>query len=94
MNVVLVISNICCFLFLIFLAIIYITKKSIKNDENRIYKWILVNNFSLLIIELLFALVAYYMYDNLTIIMILEKIYFIYVLVWILNFTYYILMIS
>ena len=94
MNVILVVSNICCFLFLIFLTVIYLTKKNIKNDENRIYKWIIINNFSILIIELLFALVAYFLYDKLPIIMVLEKIYFIYVLVWIINFTYYILMIS
>ena len=94
MNTIVVTSNICCFFFLIFLAVIYMTKKNVKNDENRIYKWIIVNNFLLLVIELLFALVAYYLYDNIFVIMVLEKIYFMYVLVWMLNFTYYILMIS
>ena len=94
MNIIVMTSNICCFFFLIFLTIIYVTKKNIKNEENRIYKWIVINNFLLLVIELIFALTAYYFYNNLFLIMFIEKIYFMYVLVWMLNFTYYILMIS
>ncbi len=94
MNIVVLTSNICCFLFLIFLTVIYATKKSIKNDETRIYKWILINNFGVLLVELIFGLVSYYFNTNIFLIMILEKIYFIYILVWILTFTYYILMIS
>ncbi len=95
MNVITLTLNICCFLFLLFLIVIYSTKKKINNEENRIYKWILFNNFLVLLAELLLALVInYHLYSNLLIVIILERIYFMYILAWILDFTYYIVKIS
>ncbi len=95
MNVITLTLNICCFLFLLFLIVIYSTKKKINNEENRIYKWILFNNFLVLLAELLLALVInYHLYSNLLIVIILERIYFMYILAWILDFTYYIIKIS
>ena len=95
MNVITLTLNICCFLFLLFLIVIYSTKKKINNEENRIYKWILFNNFLVLLAELLLALVInYHLYSNLLIVIVLERIYFMYILAWILDFTYYIIKIS
>lgn len=94
MNIITITSNVCCFLFLILLIAIYASKQKVKNEENRIYKWILICNFVILLIELLFMLSITYFKDNVNIIMIFEKIYFIYILMWILLFTYYIILTS
>lgn len=94
MNIIAITSDICCFLFLLLLIIIYNSKEKIANEENRIYKWILICNFIVLVVELLFFLSIYYFKDNIIIISVLEKIYFIYILFWILLFSYYIVFIS
>ncbi len=94
MNLIAITSNVCCFMFLLLLLIIYGTKQNYANEENRIYKWILLCNFIVLIVELLFFLFIYYLKSHLLVILILEKIYFIYILIWILLFSYYIIIIS
>lgn len=94
MNVIAITSNICCFLFLALLIIVYSTKEKVQNEDNRIYKWILISNFIVLVVELLFMLSIYYLKDYTIFIMALEKLYFIYILAWILLLSYYIILIS
>lgn len=92
MNLVTITANVCCCLFLVLLIVIYSLKDKVRNDDNRIYRWILICNVFLLVIELIFTCTIYYYKDNLALIMIFEKIYFIYNLIWILVFSYYIIL--
>lgn len=89
-----IIVNICCLMFLILLMLIYFSKKKLVNIETGIYKWILISNLNILIIELIFLLSVNFFKNHLSIILILEKVYFAYILLWILVFIYYIIYIS
>lgn len=94
MNLVTITANVCCSLFLVLLIVIYGLKDKIRNEDNRIYRWLLICNVFLLVVELIFTCSIYFCKDNLPLIMILEKIYFIYNLIWILVFSYYIILTS
>lgn len=56
MNVFTVMSAYCCLIFCVFLAIVYFTKKNVNNVETKIYKWIIIFDF----IMIIFHLVALY----------------------------------
>lgn len=94
MNVVGIIANLSSYLFFMFLLIIYCVKKKQVNEENRIYKWILLCNYLVMTIELIFLLCIYFFSTNFGLIYILEKLYFIYILAWILLLAYYSLIVS
>ncbi len=94
MNAIMLTSNCCCFIFLLILTIIYGLRKKISNDENRIYKWILSCNLLVLIVELLFLLSIYFLNDKFFVILILEKIYFAFIVMWLIVFTYYLVLVS
>ena len=79
MNLVTLTSNLCCFLFLFILIIIYTFKQKVKNEENRIYKWILISNVILLVIELLFIFFVAYLPNESMLILLMEKVYFVYI---------------
>ena len=78
MNIIGLTANMSSFLFFIFLVIIYWVKKKQINEENRIYKWILLCNFIVMAIELVFLFSIYFFSGNTGLIFLLEKFYFIY----------------
>ena len=94
MSMIGIVTNVCCLSFLILLMIVYLFKERQSNEENRIYKWILIGNFNVLIIELIFLLLVRYFSHFLHLILIFEKIYYAYILIWILLFIYYIFVIA
>ena len=94
MNTIGIIVNICCLVFLILLMIVYFAKEKLASTENRIYKWILICNSNLLVIELFFFLSVQYLKEYLSIIFFFERVYYAYILIWILLFMYYIVFIS
>ena len=94
MNIIGLTANMSSFLFFIFLVIIYWVKKKQINEENRIYKWILLCNFIVMAIELVFLFSIYFFSGNTGLIFLLEKFYFIYILAWIMLLAYYSLIVS
>jgi len=94
MNVIGITANVCCLIFLIFLTIIYALKKNIQNFENKLYRLIIISNFSVIISEVISYLSLCYLVDNMFIIVVIEKIYFIFVIIWITIFMYYMIIIS
>ena len=78
MNTIGITLNICCLLFLIFLSIIYLTKKNMPNIENKVYRILLISNMLILIIHLLFLFFQYYLYEYEFIVGLTMKFYYIF----------------
>lgn len=51
-------TAICCFLFSVFLSIIYFTKKNMNNIENKIYRHLLILNDIELLVSLIYDVLA------------------------------------
>ena len=66
--------NIVCMGFLILLLIIYFSKKNMNNMDNRVYRYILISDFFMILFELLFILVCYFFKDNLFLIGLTKRI--------------------
>ena len=66
--------NIVCMGFLIFLLIIYFSKKNMNNMDNKVYRYILISDFFMILFELLFILVCYFFKDNLFLIGLTKRI--------------------
>lgn len=94
MNVIGITANSISYLFFMFLLIVYCVKKKQINEENRIYKWILLSNYLVITVELLFLLAIYYLNHLEPLIFVMEKIYYLYILTWIILLTYYSLIVS
>lgn len=94
MNIIGLTANMSSYLFFMFLLIVYCVKKKQINEENRIYKWILLCNYLVMTIELIFLLSIYFLSNNTGLIFLLEKFYFIYILAWIMLLAYYSLIVS
>ena len=94
MNVIGITANTISYLFFMFLLIVYCVKKKQINEENRIYKWILLTNYLVITVELLFLLAIYFLNTYETLLFAMEKIYYLYILTWIILLTYYSLIVS
>ena len=66
--------NIACMGFLIFLLIIYFSKKNMNNMDNKVYRYILISDFFMILFELIFILVCYFFKDNLFLIGLTKRI--------------------
>ena len=66
--------NIVCMGFLIFLLIIYFSKKNMNNMDNKVYRYILISDFFMILFELLFILVCYFFKENLFLIGLMKRI--------------------
>ena len=62
--------NLVCMGFLIFLLIIYFSKKNMNNMDNKVYRYILISDFFMILFELIFILVCYFFKDKCGIIVI------------------------
>ena len=60
--------NLVCMGFLIFLIILYASKKKMQNMDNMIYRYILLCTFGVLFFEIAYVLCAYFFLDNLFIV--------------------------
>ena len=60
--------NLVCMGFLIFLIILYASKKKMQNMDNMIYRYILLCTFGLVFFEIAYVLCAYFFLDNLFIV--------------------------
>ena len=86
--------NIACMGFLIFLLILYFSKKNMNNMDNKVYRYILICDFWMIFFELLFVLACYFLKDNLFIIGMTKRISWFFLLMIFILFTIYTIMIA
>lgn len=60
MNTFTVVTAFCCLIFCIFLAIVYFSKKNVNNVETKLYKWIIMFDFIMIIFHLVALYTGYY----------------------------------
>lgn len=60
MNTFTVVTAFCCLIFCVFLAIVYFSKKNVNNVETKIYKWIIVCDFIMIIFHIIALYTGYY----------------------------------
>ena len=60
MNTFTVVTAFCCLIFCVFLAIVYFSKKNVNNVETKIYKWIIVFDFIMIIFHITALYTGYY----------------------------------
>lgn len=60
MNVFTVTSAFCCLIFCVFLAIVYFSKKNVLNIETKIYRYIIIFDFILIIFHIVALITGYY----------------------------------
>ncbi len=86
--------TVCSFFFIIFISIIYFSKKRVKNLENKIYSWLL----SLSIFGTIIGVFCYYLVINHSIFpifsFVISKLYLLFLLLWSILFTIYVLVIT
>lgn len=60
MNTFTVVTAFCCLIFCVFLAIVYFSKKNVNNVETKIYKWIIICDFIMIIFHIVALYTGYY----------------------------------
>lgn len=60
MNMFTVVTAFCCLIFCVFLAIVYFSKKNVNNVETKIYKWIIICDFIMIIFHITALYTGYY----------------------------------
>ena len=86
-----IIFSICSFVYIILISCIYFSKARLKNEENKIYIWLIITNFCGLFIEIISTLLKY-KFPNLTIAFsMLLRLIMVYFVVWPYVFLLYII---
>lgn len=93
MNVAGITLNAVCLGFLIFLLILYFTKKNMNNLENKIYRCLLIDDLCLVISELLFLFSSYFIPKNLFFIGLVKRFNFFFIVLFFVIIGIYILVI-
>ena len=93
MNVAGITLNAVCLGFLIFLLILYFTKKNMNNLENKIYRCLLIDDLCLVVSELLFLFTSYLIPKNLFFIGLVKRFNFFFIVLFFVIIGIYILVI-
>ena len=83
--------SICSFVYIILIGIVYLSKNRLKNEENRLYLYLIIANFAGLLIEIISTLLKYKFPDLTFIFNICLKLILVYFLVWPYIFLLYII---
>ena len=94
MNVYGITLNFVCICFLIFLIILYYSKKSIKNTDTRIFPYMMACAALLVFNELIYYLVCYYMADNMAVISFFRRASYLGILYFFIFIGYYVILIA
>jgi len=81
-----------CFVFTIFLIIVYLSKKNINNIENKVYKNIMIWTLLNLIISVLLSLLL--IYSNIEVVKFVNKFFYITVVSWIYFLMFYLIVVT
>lgn len=93
MNVAGITLNAVCLGFLIFLLLLYFTKKNMNNLENKIYRCLLIDDLCLVVSELLFLFTSYFIPKNLFLIGLVKRFNFFFIVLFFVIIGIYILVI-
>ena len=93
MNIAGITLNAVCLGFLIFLLILYFTKKNMNNLENKIYRCLLIDDLCLVVSELLFLFSSYFIPKNLFLIGLVKRFNFFFIVLFFVIIGIYILVI-
>ena len=85
--------NVACIIFLSLISIFYFTKDKISNDENKVYKKLIIVSFIGLFLDVGGYLCLKYLGSN-SLNILISKLYLVYFLLWILNFKAYIVCVT
>ena len=89
-----IIFSVCSFVYLIMIFAIYLSKAHIKNEENRIYLWLLITNFVGLVVEIASTIFKYKFPDMDIIFNVLLRFIMVYFVTWPFLFLLYIITVS
>ena len=93
MNVAGITLNLVCFGFLIFLLLIYFSKKNMNNIENKVYRCLLVDDLCLILAELSFLFSSYFIPKNLFLIGLVKRFNFFFILLFFVLIATYVIII-
>ena len=89
-----IIFSILSFVYIILISCVYFSKSRLKNEENKIYTWLIMANFLGLFIEIISTLIRYKFADLTIIFSILLKLIMVYFVVWPYIFLLYIISVA